>query len=82
MKTSDMTFAEWLRALDRRGSSEDPIYFAGRETTPTELAQKFNSLDRIAGLRIQYFGGEPLHLIEGTAGGMLRERARSVSICA
>ncbi|WP_415907014.1 hypothetical protein [Oleiharenicola sp. Vm1] len=82
MKTSEMTFAEWLRALDRRGSTEDPIYCDGRETTPTELAHRFDSLERIAGVRIQYFGGTPLHLIAGTAGGMLRERARTVRICA
>lgn len=81
MKIAEMNFAEWIRALDDCGSSDDVIYYGGVETTPNRLAQKFRSLDRVRGVRIEYFGGDnPRRRIAGTAGGMLRERRSCASI--
>lgn len=75
-KVTAMNFKEWIEKMEERGSAEDPIVHNGKETTPTNLSYEFSPIDKIKGVRIQYRGGKPLRTIDGTCGGMLRERSR------
>ena len=71
-----MKFDDWIRKLEDHGSAEDPVFHNGKETTPMQISYDHHALDSVAGIKIAYYGGDPLRLIRGTARGMLRERAR------
>lgn len=65
-----MAFHEWLVQIEDYSSTDDPIWYKGKEMTPRELP--FDSLDSVARIRIAYYakGG----MAKGTMLGMLRDR--------
>jgi len=77
VRVKETTFPEWLLELDRHGSTNDPILYKGKSTTPQDLSYEFEFGDKITGVKITYYGGRKLRKIKGTCGGMMRERARN-----
>jgi len=84
MRPNEMSVNRAIQDLEEHGSSQDPIWYQGEETTPEQLSWKVDdgrsdlSGYVLAGdVRISYYGGKDLHLIKrGTLSGMVRDRRR------
>lgn len=76
MKVEGISFYKWVELLEKYGSENDPIWYNGKETTPAGLEIEFDSLMPIKGIKIKYWGGLPVSLINGSPGGMLKDRKR------
>lgn len=84
MKPHEMSVDRAIQDLEEHGSSQDPIFYKGQETTPEQLSWKVDDgrCDlrgyTLAGeVRIGYYGGKDLHLIKrGTLSGMVKDRRR------
>ncbi len=72
-----MTVYEAMRVLEETGSTYDPVRYKGRYTTPRSVTDHMNSLDDAKGVRLGYWGGNPLRkILQGTLQGMAKDRAR------
>ncbi len=78
MKTSSITWHDWIEALDYCGSSSDPIIHKGEEMSAADLAYLY-PMEEIGRTRLIYWssrGGKLRRISRGTAAGMLRDRRR------
>ena len=73
-----MYLDEAVTLLDDLCSSQDPIFYKGVETTPSELPYlgAFGRDHTILAkdIRVSYYGGAPFRLIHGTLSGMVKDR--------
>lgn len=67
-----MTIPEALDHMAFSGSEEDPIWYAGEETTPGDLCARIDQRRSADSVRITYFVG--MRKIRGTLAGMARAR--------
>lgn len=82
MRPNEMDLARAVQDLEENGSSQDPIFLGGEETTPEQL-EYVGKLCELPGtpmakdIKISYYGGKDLHLIKrGTLSGMVKDRRR------
>lgn len=74
-----MTVDEALRKLDELGSTDDPIWVGGEETTPADLATDlWPGTDDASEVRITYWGERGgtwrFRKKRGTLSGMVKDR--------
>ena len=78
MKGEKETFGAVCELLALYGSDNDPIFYKGKETYPTELAYTECFEDDARKVRISYYGtrnGKHRLIKNGTIIGMLKDRA-------
>ena len=78
MRPNEMDVSRAVQDLEENGSSEDPIWFRGKETTPNRLEHTLSRVSCWAkDVSIGYYGGVNLHMIKrGTLSGMVADRRR------
>jgi len=70
-----MDVREAVEVLENLGSASDPVFFAGVETTPTDLSYTEHADKDCRELRIRY-AVDAGRWVEGTLSGMVQERLR------
>jgi hypothetical protein len=77
-----MNLSRAVQDLEENGSSQDPIWYKGEETTPEQLEWKVSDnrhggMAAASKIRITYYGyvkGDCLKKVNGTLSGMVRDR--------
>ena len=74
--STNVFLMEAVRCLGDLGSDQDPIYYEDEESTPEDLIYTVVDSMRADQVKIKFYGGDRMELIDGTVADMVEDRKK------